>query len=32
MPVTFGYTLTDATFENNFGSDEDLWGTGRKWR
>ena len=26
MPVTFGYTLTDATFENNFGSDEDLWG------
>ena len=26
MPITFGYTLTDATFENNFGSDEDLWG------
>ena len=27
MPLTFGYTLTDATFQNNFGSDEDLWGT-----
>ncbi len=26
MPFTFGYTLTDATFQNNFGSDEDLWG------
>lgn len=27
MPITFGYTYTDATFLNNFGSDEDLWGT-----
>jgi Fe(3+) dicitrate transport protein len=26
MPISFGYTLTDATFENSFGSDEDLWG------
>ena len=26
MPLTFGYTRTDATFQNNFGSDEDLWG------
>lgn len=26
MPLTFGYTLTDTSFENNFGSDEDLWG------
>ena len=27
LPMTFGYTYTDATFLNNFGSDEDLWGT-----
>lgn len=26
MPISFGYTLTDATFQNSFGSDEDLWG------
>jgi Fe(3+) dicitrate transport protein len=26
MPISFGYTLTDARFENSFGSDEDLWG------
>lgn len=26
MPISFGYTLTDAVFQNNFGSDEDLWG------
>lgn len=26
IPITFGYTLTDATFKNSFGSEEDLWG------
>ena len=27
LPITFGYTYTDASFLNSFGSDEDLWGT-----
>jgi Fe(3+) dicitrate transport protein len=26
LPVTFGYTFTDATFLNSFGSDDGLWG------
>ena len=26
LPITFGYTFTDATFLNSFGSDDDLWG------
>jgi len=27
VPITFAYTLTNAIFQSNFGSDEDLWGT-----
>jgi Fe(3+) dicitrate transport protein len=26
LPITFGYTFTDATFLNSFGSDDGLWG------
>jgi len=26
LPITFGYTFTDTTFLNSFGSDDDLWG------
>jgi len=26
LPITFGYTFTDATFLNSFGSDDSLWG------
>ena len=26
LPITFGYTYTDATFLNSFGSDDGLWG------
>ncbi|MFK7782137.1 TonB-dependent receptor family protein [Psychroserpens sp.] len=26
LPITFGYTLTSATFQNSFGSQDDLWG------
>jgi len=26
LPITFGYTFTDAAFLNSFGSDDGLWG------
>ena len=26
LPISFSYTLTDAIFQNDFGSSEDLWG------
>ena len=26
FPISFGYTFTDATFLNSFGSDDSLWG------
>ncbi|WP_223034021.1 TonB-dependent receptor family protein [Hanstruepera marina] len=26
LPISFGYTYTNAEFQNSFGSDDDLWG------
>ena len=26
LPITFAYTLTNAIFQSNFGSNEDIWG------
>jgi Fe(3+) dicitrate transport protein len=26
LPITIGYTFTDTKFQNNFGSDDSLWG------
>jgi Fe(3+) dicitrate transport protein len=26
LPLTLGYTFTDTKFQNNFGSDDSLWG------
>lgn len=27
FPLTFAYTFTEAIFQSNFGSNEDIWGT-----